>query len=216
MNYNVKTVSSRWNAKLRCKAIPGHFATSQSHVNYYLDMIEVRSNYKMARIAGQEFARLYMNTPVDTIICLEGTEVIGAFLAEELSDRNIVSVNAVNADNEINILVPELTSTNQMVFRENTREMVMGKNILLLISSTITGRTARRAVNMLRYYDAHLIGIGALYSVPHEIEGIPVHTIFSNDDLPDYCACEASQCPMCQQNRKLDGVANGYGYTRMD
>lgn len=213
MNQNVRIVSSHLNAKLRCSAIPGHFATSNSHVNYYLDMIEVRSNHKLARLAAKEFAQHYETTPVDTIICIEGTEVIGAFLADELCNPSHL---AVNTGHDINVLLPELATTNQMVFRENTRGMVADKNVLLMVSCMLTGKTVRRAVNMLRYYSANLIGVGALYSLVDQVDGIPVSAIFTNHDLPDYQVYKPCECAMCQQHRKLDAIANGYGYTRLD
>ena len=35
-----------------------------------------------------------MDKPIDTIVCLDGCEVIGAFLASELSRSGVLSTNA--------------------------------------------------------------------------------------------------------------------------
>ena len=65
-------------------AIPGHFATSHSHINYYIDITSlktrVREAKEIARVLYHKIGRL---SYTDTIVCMDGTEVIGAFLAEE-------------------------------------------------------------------------------------------------------------------------------------
>ena len=65
-------------------AIPGHFATSHSHINYYIDITSLKTRIQeakeVARVLHQKIGRV---SYVDTIVCMDGTEVIGAFLAEE-------------------------------------------------------------------------------------------------------------------------------------
>ena len=61
---------------------------------------------------------------VDTIVCLEGTQVIGAYLAEELTRAGVLSTNAHKT---IYVITPEYNSNSQMVFRENILPMVRGK-----------------------------------------------------------------------------------------
>ena len=46
-------IISRANKRLFADAIPGHFATNHSHINYYVDMSEIKHNMSMAREAAQ-------------------------------------------------------------------------------------------------------------------------------------------------------------------
>ena len=70
------------------------------------------------------------NTMVDTIICLNGCEVIGAYLAQELTKSGIM---CMNAHDTIYITSPEQDINGQMIFRDNAKIMVEGKNVLILI-----------------------------------------------------------------------------------
>ena len=63
----------------------GHFATSNCHVNCYIDMTYTKHRLEEAKEAAKELAEnLDKTSPIDTILCLEGTEVIATFLAQEL------------------------------------------------------------------------------------------------------------------------------------
>lgn len=71
--------------KIQLKIISGHFITSQSHITHYLDMTTMKTRCaEAAQIARLLSAKYEATTPVDSIICLDGLEVVGAFLAEEL------------------------------------------------------------------------------------------------------------------------------------
>ena len=62
------------------KVVPGHFATNHSHVNYYIDMTTLKTRLSEAGSVAASLAGLYMtNTIVDTIVCLDGTQVIGTY-----------------------------------------------------------------------------------------------------------------------------------------
>ena len=64
----------------------GHFATNHSHINYYIDITYPKSRHSEAKaVAKQLVANFKNDTPVDTILCLDGMAVIGACLAEELT-----------------------------------------------------------------------------------------------------------------------------------
>ena len=77
------------------KVIPGHFATNHSHINYYIDMTTLKTRLSEAQEVARSLVGLYVNnTIVDTIVCLEGTEIIGAFFAEELTRAGFMSRNA--------------------------------------------------------------------------------------------------------------------------
>ena len=62
------------------RVIPGHFATNHSHINYYVDMTIMKSRKSEAAAAASVLARKYTtSTYIDTIICMDGCEVIGAY-----------------------------------------------------------------------------------------------------------------------------------------
>ena len=82
-------ITSHQHPRVNIKIIPGHFATSHSHVNYYIDMTSLKSMHLMAKEAAAELASSFFNTPVDTIVCLDGTEIIGAFLARAIANSGL-------------------------------------------------------------------------------------------------------------------------------
>ena len=127
-------IESKKNSRVQIGIIPGHYATNHSHVNYYVDMTSVKTGLKMARETAKELAADFNSMPVDTIICLEGTEIIGAFLAEQLGS------NGVNNGADISLVTPEMNANNQMIFRDNIQKKIWGKQVLLLIASASTGK----------------------------------------------------------------------------
>ena len=64
----------------------GHFATSHSHTNYFIDVTAQKASLREAEAVAQQLAEHHLsNTMVDTILCLDGTRVIGTCLARELT-----------------------------------------------------------------------------------------------------------------------------------
>jgi len=123
--------------------IPGHFATRHSHINYYVDLIKVTCHQKMAKAAGQALANQYASvTPVDSIVCLDGGEVVAAFMAASLSRKDSHSVNE-GAD--ISIVTPETNSAGQLILRDNTQNMIKDKSVMLLVAKATTGKTISQA-----------------------------------------------------------------------
>lgn len=82
MDARAVIVESKRNKELQIKIIPGHFATSHSHVNYYIDMTSIKTKHLMAKNAARELAANYINTAIDTIVCLDGTEIIGCIFGK--------------------------------------------------------------------------------------------------------------------------------------
>ena len=73
----------------------GHFATNHSHINYYIDVTTQKTRLSEAQAVARELVSYYSSsTVVDSILCLDGTQVIGTCLADELTKGNFVSVNA--------------------------------------------------------------------------------------------------------------------------
>ena len=209
MEYRMQTIECRNNSKVSIGVIPGHYATNHSHVNYYVAMTSIKTSMKMANEAAKELAATYASTHVDTIICLEGTEILGAFLAQSLSEAGI------NSGSDINVVTPELNAVNQMIFRDDTQKKIWGKQVLLLISSASTGKSIARAQDCLQYYNGHLVGVAAIFSAIKEAGGVEVHSLFSGKDLPEYSTFAASECPMCKAGQKVDALINSFGYSKL-
>ena len=88
-----KIQSKRKNLFLRLSK--GHFATSHSHINYYIDVTTQKTRLSEAKAVAEELVSYYQsNTVVDTILCLDGTQVIGACLASELTEAGFSNLNA--------------------------------------------------------------------------------------------------------------------------
>ncbi len=149
---------------------------------------------------------------MDTVVCLDGSEVIGAFLARNLARKDIF---AVNSSKNINIVTPEYDSNGQLIFRENLIPMVSERENLLLISTVNSGKTARRALQCIKYYGGRVRGIAAVFSVPEEVDGVPVYSLFTPKDIPGYQTWYFQDCPLCAQGQKIDGLSNSYGFSKL-
>ncbi len=190
----------------------GHFATNHSHINCYLDLTVMKSSHKMAKRAAALLAHQYQDTQIDTIACLEGTNMLGAFLASELSHS---SYGSMNSGAEIYVLTPELNANNQMIFRENTQQFVGGKSVLLMLASVSTGKTIMRTLDCLRYYGARVAGVCAGFSAVSEFHGLPIRSVFTGKDFPDYHTYLPEECNMCDSGYKLDAIVNSMGFSTL-
>ncbi|MBQ9307743.1 MAG: orotate phosphoribosyltransferase [Clostridia bacterium] len=188
----------------------GHFATSHSHINYYIDLTMTKHRLSEAREAAKELCSKYLaSTVIDTILCLDGTEVIGACMASRLSEAGFMNMNAHRT---IYVVTPEHTSGSQLIFRDNTAPMIVGKHVLILAASVTTGYTVQAAVEAVRYYSGLPVGISAIYSSVSECEGYPVTSIYDmKHDLPDYQSTSSHDCPLCKAGVKLDAMVNSHG-----
>lgn len=201
------------NKKIALKVIPGHFATSNSHINLYIDLTTMKSRQSEAQEAARAMAKQYVNTTVvDTIVCLDRCEVIGAFLAQELSNAGIRSMNAHQT---IYIISPEFNTNGQMIFRENFQPAVYSKNILLLAASATTGDTLKKSIDCIKYYGGIVRGVSSIFSAVDEVEGLPVNSLFKVEDLPNYKSYKIGECPLCDAKNRLEAIVNGYGYMKL-
>ena len=121
MNEQIK-ITCKKNSELELKVIPGHFSSDRFHVNYYIDMSTLKMRQKEAKLVAKTMVENYVNkvevtsnrvadfmganalakavsvqTPIDTIICMDGCEVIGAYLADELTNENFPTNNKHNS-----------------------------------------------------------------------------------------------------------------------
>ena len=205
----IKTLpTKRGNVPLRVAA--GHFATNHSHINYYIDITFHKTRLSEAKAVAQYLARSFSNTPVDTILCLEGTTVIGTCLANELTNAGNRSVNERQ---DICVVEPEYNSNSQIIFRDNIQLMITNKRVLVLMASVTTGKTARRSLEAIGYYGGVVAGVASVYSASEEVGGIAVKSVYTGNDLPDYQSYDYRNCPFCKTGRKIDALVNSFGYS---
>ena len=205
MNLPVK----RGNVPLRVAR--GHFATNHSHINYYIDITYPKTRLSEAQAVAKQLVKTLKNTTlIDTILCLDGTAVIGTCLADELTKSGFQSVNTHNT---IYVVEPEYGVNNQMLFRDNIQPMIRNKHVLVLMASCTTGFTAKKGIETVGYYGGEVVGVAALYTMHEEVCGQKVHSVYNMSDLPDYASYDYKDCPYCKQGRRLDALVNSHGYS---
>ena len=176
-------------------------------------MSVLKSRQSMARAAAKSIASEYVaTTVVDTIVCMDGTEVIGSYLAEELTNCGIMSMNQHKA---IYVVTPEFNSAGQMIFRDNLQPMIRDKHVLFLMASVTTGRTIERSLECLSYYGGIIAGVSALFSANEMVGNQKIHTLFKLSDIPEYKTYPHNQCPYCQSGKKIEAIVNSYGYSKL-
>ena len=191
----------------------GHFATNHSHINYYVDITYQKTRLSEAKAVAKALVPHFdTTTVVDTILCLDGTAVIGTCLANELTKGGFLSVNSHQT---IYVVEPEYNANSQMIFRDNIKPMIRGKHVLVLMASITTGFTAKRSMEAIGYYGGYVAGVAAMYSAVEETAGHPVVSVYSLNDLPDYQSYDARECPFCKKGRKIDALVNSHGYSSL-
>ena len=191
----------------------GHFATSHSHINYYIDVTTQKARLSEAKAVAQELVGAYRtNTIVDTVLCLDGTQVIGTCLANELTKDGFVNMNAHQT---IYVVTPEYTSGSQILFRDNIIPMIAGKHVLILAATITTGYTAQAAIAAVNYYGGIVAGLSAIFATTHECLGYPVTSIFDPTSLPDYASFDSRDCPLCKAGQHIDALVNSFGYSAL-
>ena len=191
----------------------GHFATNHSHINYYIDITFQKTRLSEAReIAKQLVTHFNPTTLVDTILCLDGTAVIGTCLAEALSESGFRNINRHQT---IYVVEPEYNANSQMIFRDNIKPMIRGKHVLVLMASMTTGFTAKRSIEAIGYYGGYVAGVAALYSAVKDTGGYPVASIYDISDLPDYASYDYRDCPYCKKGIRIDALVNSFGYSEL-
>ena len=192
----------------------GHFATRNSHTNYFIDVTSQQSCIRDAEAVAQQLAQrnLTQHLMVDTILCMDGTRVIGTCLAQKLTQGGF---HSINAGREIYVLRENVGTSGKLIFRDNARFMLEGKNVLLLLASVTTGGTVRKGIECVQYYKGNVAGIAAIYSYQKEIDGIPVISLFDTNDIADYASYLPEECPMCREKQELDAVVDKYGYSAL-
>ena len=205
----LKLGTKRKNLYLR--VVKGHFATSNAHSNYYIDVAAQKSRLSEAQALAEELSAYYHHTIVDTILCLDGTEVVGTCLASALTKGSFVSMNAHQT---IYVVTPEM-SNGQILFRDNIVPMIQGKHVLVLAVSVASGNTVRGAIEAIKYYSGQPTGVASIFATKSEIEDLTVHSVFDPNDLDGYGSYAPHECPLCKKGEKIDALVNCYGLSKL-
>ena len=207
--YKVRTNSR----DLFLRVCKGHYATSHSHINYYIDVTTQKTRLSEATAVAKKLVTFYnANTLIDTILCLDGTEVIGTCLANELTRGNFINMNAHQT---IYVITPEHTTGSQLIFRDNITPMISGKNVLVLAASVTTGYTAQAAIEAIKYYGGQVAGVCAIFATVDQCAGHPVYSVFDPNDLGDYASYSSHECPMCKKGERIDALVNSFGFSKL-
>ena len=202
--------SSRYGNIVPLRAIPGHFVTSHSHVNYFIDLTMLKASVDDSEKCAHVLASQYHDLAnIDTIVCLDGTGIIGTFLGKELRPTSL-------ADDRrpVYVICPECAANGEMFFRDNVEPMVRGKKIALLMATISTGTSINRGMECIQYYGGDLRCVFTIFSaIPHK-DGIPIATIFTADDIPGYKSYLKKDCPYCGSKMPVDALVSSYGYSR--
>ncbi len=207
---NTFKINSQYNNLINLKVTPGHFATTSSHINYMIDLTTLKARCSEAKAVAKSMASEYIaTTVVDAIVCMDGTDVIGAYLADELTSSGIM---CMNQHQTIYVTTPEQNSQGQLLFKDNLIPMIKGKHILLLLATATTGQTVDKAIECINYYGGTIEGISAIFSATDEVQGMPIHAIFHSKDIEGYTSYPSHDCPLCKAGQKLDAIISAGGF----
>ena len=201
------------NKNLFLRVTKGHFATGHSHTNYYIDVTSQKTRLAEAKAVAETLVSFYsLGTVVDTVLCLDGTEVIGTCIAEALTRNDFINLNAHQT---IYVVTPEHTSGSQLIFRDNMVQSIANKHVLILAASVTTGYTALSAIEAVRYYGGSVVGVSAIFATVDECGGVGVNSVFNPKDLPDYASYSSHECPLCKNHIKVDAIVNSFGFSKL-
>lgn len=203
---------SKESNKVAIHAASGHFATSNSHINYYIDITSLKTRLSEARDAAELLAsKIVSGIYVDTIVCLDGTEMIGAFLAEQFEKNDY---QTMNQHDTIYVISPEANG-NQIIFRDNNKGAINGKHVILLMATTTTGASIQNALEAIRYYGGNVEAVCSIFSTVSQVNGYPINHIFDERDIIGYVAYPVTECPYCKRGMKIEAMVNGFGYSML-
>ncbi len=210
---DIKKLKKKGN-NLYLRVAKGHFATSHVHSNYYIDVAVQKSSLSEAKAVAEDIATYYKYTSsvIDTILCLDGMEVVGSCLAGKLVRDNAVNTNAKNT---IYVVTPESTNASQLIFRDNIVPMIENKHVLILAVSVSSGYTAKMAIEAVRYYGGSVAGVASIFATTDTIADITVKSVFNPNDIPDYATYPSHDCPLCRAGNKVDALVNYHGYSKL-
>ncbi len=211
MQSNNTISTKRKNLLLRVQK--GHYATSHSHISHFIDVTMQKSRLSEAKAIAEEILSYYQTTTIiDTILCLDGMQVVGTCLADALTSNNFMNLNAHQT---IYVVTPEYTAGSQIIFRDNLSHAITGKNVLILAASVVTGYTAKSAIEAITYYGGRVAGISSIFATQDSFMGYDVVSAFNPNDIPGYDSYAPHECPMCRRGERIQGLVNSFGFSKL-
>ena len=225
-----------YNPELKLEVYKGHFASDRFHSNYYIDLIPMKVQLAKAKLTaeamadkyvhrvktgarkgiGSEYAALSsdlaMSTPIDTIICMDGCEALGAYVADKLSGYGVSTNNEFGT---YNIVTPDFDDSGALLVTDDFQKMLKGKNILILLATAMQGKTLGRILSTVSEYGGHIIGISVIFSMVDSLDGYPVNAVFSREDIPDFELSNDKGCELCGKKVPVDGIITRYGLRKI-
>ena len=58
---------------------------------------------------------------------------------------------------QASVVSPEINAYNKIIFRDNNKQCIKGKSVMLMLATTTTGETIRRAMECIEYYGGHVV-----------------------------------------------------------
>ena len=87
--------------------------------------------------------------------------------------------------------------------------------MVLLLATTTTGETIRRALECIQYYGGEIEWVASLFGTINSVDGVEVETLFDENDVTGYAAYPVTECPLCKQGQKIEAMVNGFGYSKL-
>lgn len=195
-------------------ALPLKFTVAKGYsICYNQDVTAQKYSLKGCRAVAQELSnRLQNRFQVDSILCMDGTSAVGACLARKLTQHG---GRSLSEGDDMYIIKGELDGKGNLIFRDNARFMLEGKRVLILMCSLTTGTTALQGRQSVEYYGGKVVGVASIYAAFHELEGLPVISIFDTSVIKDYASHSPSECPMCKAGQPIDAVVNTFGFSKI-
>ena len=212
MSIETKKIRTK-NPNVYLRVAQGHFATMHIHTNYFIDVTTQKTRLSEAKALAQDLVRNYQtNTIIDTILCIDGMEVVGTCIADELTKDDYINMNAHQT---IYVISPEFITGGQLMFRDNLVPMIQNKHVLIVAASVTTGKSALAAIDAVNYYGGTVVGVSSIFATVEECDGHPVHSVFDPNDLGDYNSYKPNRCPLCAEHEKLEAIVNSFGYSSL-
>lgn len=207
-------ITSGISKKFTIDVYSGHYVTTNSHTSQYMDFTRLLTRQTASAEAGNYFSFIYEHeTPIDTIFCMEGTDLIGANIARRVCETGIL---AAQGDKDMNVLRPEYDANGNICFKDNVLAAIKGKKVLVLCASLSTGATANKAIESINYYGGWVVGIASIFSAVNMVKDIPIHSLFTPEDLPGgYTTHDRDSCPLCKDGVKIDAIVNSFGFSKL-
>ncbi|MDD2955337.1 MAG: hypothetical protein PHD67_03355 [Oscillospiraceae bacterium] len=173
-----------------------HAAEPGCHMNRRVGTAGLRHSGKLAREAARLLAAPYQaGALVELILCEQGCEVVGSFLACELSGGNALSLNR---GCDIRVAAFRWEEERPVLLEP---EPLSGQSVLLLADRLFPPDKALCCAQWAAAQEAALSGVCALFGTPGKVGWRRVHCLFSAVEVPGFHFWPEEECPLCRAEK---------------